>query len=50
MDITKTTTAYETWVKEKIPLIDADLRVKHQRMATSDGKVMAKATLEDWKG
>lgn len=33
MDITEATTAYETWLAKQIPLIDADLRSKHDKMA-----------------
>ena len=32
MDIKRATTAYETWLGKKIPLIAADLKFKHQRM------------------
>lgn len=32
MDIKQATTAYETWLGKKIPLIAADLKLKHQRM------------------
>jgi hypothetical protein len=35
MDIKKATQAYEAWLGARIPLIDADLRLKHQRMAQS---------------
>jgi hypothetical protein len=35
MDIKKATTAYEAWLEGRIPLIDADLRLKHQQMAQS---------------
>ena len=35
MDIIKATKAYEAWLGEKVPLVDADLRLKHQRMAQS---------------
>jgi uncharacterized protein (DUF2252 family) len=33
MDIKQATTAYETWLGKKIPLIAADLKLKHQRMS-----------------
>ena len=33
MDIKQATTAYETWLGKKIPLLPADLKLKHQRMA-----------------
>src|SRR5580658_3161071 len=33
MDINQATAAYETWLGRKIPLIAADLKLKHQRMA-----------------
>jgi Uncharacterized protein conserved in bacteria (DUF2252) len=32
MDIKQATTAYETWLGKKIPLLAADLKLKHQRM------------------
>ena len=32
MDIKQATTAYETWLGEKIPLIAADLKLKHEQM------------------
>ena len=32
MDIKQATLAYETWLGKKIPLIAADLKLKHQRM------------------
>jgi hypothetical protein len=35
MDINKATQVYEAWLGARIPLIDADLRLKHQRMAQS---------------
>jgi uncharacterized protein (DUF2252 family) len=35
MDIKKATQAYEAWLGSKMPLIDADLRLKHLRMAQS---------------
>jgi hypothetical protein len=33
MNIKESTAAYETWLGKKIPLIAADLKLKHQRMA-----------------
>jgi hypothetical protein len=33
MDIKQATTAYETWLGKKIPLLSDDLKLKHQRMA-----------------
>jgi hypothetical protein len=33
MDIKQTTTAYESWLGRKIPLLAGDLKLKHQRMA-----------------
>src|SRR6266436_9421146 len=33
MDIKQATKAYEDWLERRIPLLKADLRVKHQRMA-----------------
>ena len=33
MDIKKATQAYEAWLAERIPLVAADLGLKHQRMA-----------------
>ncbi|HEV2455940.1 MAG TPA: DUF2252 family protein [Verrucomicrobiae bacterium] len=33
MDIKQATTAYETWLAGKIPLIAADLKLKHERMS-----------------
>ena len=47
MDIKKATTAYETWLAGKIPLIDADLRLKHQRMAQSPFPFL-RATFYRW--
>ncbi len=35
MDIIKATNAYEAWLGQRMPLLDGDLRVKHQRMAQS---------------
>ena len=33
MDIKQATSAYETWLAKKIPIIAGDLKLKHQRMA-----------------
>lgn len=33
MDILQTTKAYEIWLKKKVPVLRADLDLKHQRMA-----------------
>lgn len=33
MDIKQATTAYEAWLGKQIPLIPADIKLKHQRMA-----------------
>jgi hypothetical protein len=33
MDIKQATAAYETWISKQIPLLAADLKLKHQRMA-----------------
>src|ERR1035437_5668771 len=47
MDIKKATTAYEAWLGGKIPLIDVDLRLKHQRMAQSPFPFL-RATFYRW--
>jgi hypothetical protein len=47
MDIIKATSAYEAWLRRRIPLIDADLRVKHQRMAQSPYPFL-RATFYRW--
>ena len=47
MDIIKATKAYEAWLRERIPLIDADLRLKHQRMAQSPFPFL-RATFYRW--
>jgi hypothetical protein len=47
MDVKPATTAYETWLGKKIPLIAADLKVKHQRM--TDGVFpFLRATFYRW--
>jgi hypothetical protein len=35
MDINQATKAYEVWLENRIPLLKADIRIKHQRMAES---------------
>lgn len=35
MDFKQSTTAYEQWLRRRIPLVEADLRRKHERMAES---------------
>ena len=47
MDIIKATKAYEAWLRERIPLIDSDLRLKHQRMAQSPFPFL-RATFYRW--
>jgi hypothetical protein len=47
MDIIKATKAYEAWLAARIPLIDADLRLKHQRMAQSPFPFL-RATFYRW--
>jgi Uncharacterized protein conserved in bacteria (DUF2252) len=47
MDIIKATKAYEAWLGERIPLLDADLRLKHQRMAHSPFPFL-RATFYRW--
>jgi len=47
MDIIKATKAYEAWLRERIPLLDADLRLKHQRMAQSPFPFL-RATFYRW--
>ncbi len=47
MDIIKTTQAYEAWLRQSIPLIDTDLRLKHQRMAQSPFAFL-RATFYRW--
>ena len=47
MDIIKATKAYEAWLGERIPLLDADLRLKHQRMAQSPFPFL-RATFYRW--
>jgi hypothetical protein len=47
MDIIKATKAYEAWLRERIPLLDADLCLKHQRMAQSAFSFL-RATFYRW--
>ena len=47
MDIIKATNAYEAWLRQRIPLLDADLRLKHQRMAQSPFPFL-RATFYRW--
>jgi hypothetical protein len=47
MDIRKATQAYEKWLAERMPLIDADLRLKHQRM-TEGAFPFLRATFYRW--
>jgi hypothetical protein len=47
MDIKKATTAYESWLEGRIPFIDADLCLKHQRMAQSPFPFL-RATFYRW--
>ena len=47
MDIIKATKAYEAWLGQRIPLLDADLRLKHQRMAQSPFPFL-RATFYRW--
>ena len=47
MDIIKATKAYEAWLRQRISLIEADLRLKHQRMAQSPFPFL-RATFYRW--
>ncbi len=47
MDIIKATNAYEAWLRRRIPLLDADLRLKHQRMEQSPFSFL-RATFYRW--
>jgi len=47
MDIKQATAAYEAWLGKKIPLIGADLKLKHQRMAESPFAFL-RATFYRW--
>ena len=47
MNIIKATSAYEAWLRKSIPLLDGDLRLKHQRMAQSSF-LFLRATFYRW--
>jgi uncharacterized protein (DUF2252 family) len=47
MDIVESTTRYETWLKQQIPIIDKDLEAKHQAMA-ADPFSFLRATFYRW--
>jgi hypothetical protein len=47
MDIKQATKAYEAWLAKRIPLIAADLRLRHQRMAESPFPFL-RATFYRW--
>jgi len=47
MDIKQATNAYEAWVARQLPLIEADLELKHQRMAASPFPFL-RATFYRW--
>ena len=47
MNIIEATKAYEAWLRQRIPLIDADLHLKHQRMAQSPFQFL-RATFYRW--
>jgi len=47
MDIVRATKTYETWLGQRIPLLDPDLRFKHQRMAQSPFPFL-RATFYRW--
>src|SRR5712671_1553650 len=47
MDIKQATQAYERWLAKQIPLIEKDLRLKHQRMAESPFEFF-RATFYRW--
>lgn len=47
MDILKATIAYEAWLRQRIPLLEADLRLKHERMAQSPFPFL-RATFYRW--
>jgi len=47
MDIIRATKAYEAWLRQRISLIEADLRLKHQRMAQSPFPFL-RATFYRW--
>ena len=47
MNILKATKAYEAWLRARIPLLETDLRLKHQRMAASPFAFL-RATFYRW--
>src|ERR1700678_67153 len=47
MDIKQANTAYESWLSKKIPLLPADLKLKHQRMAETPFQFL-RATFYRW--
>jgi len=47
MNIRQATSVYEHWLRERMPLLDADLRLKHQRMAESSFPFL-RATFYRW--
>ena len=47
MNIKKATEAYEAWLGKQLPLLPADLRLKHQRMAESPFPFL-RATFYRW--
>jgi hypothetical protein len=47
MDIKQATTAYESWLGKKIPLLAADLKLKHQLMAENSFQFL-RATFYRW--
>ncbi len=47
MDIKQSTTAYESWLGKKIPLLPADLKLKHQYMAETPFQFL-RATFYRW--
>jgi uncharacterized protein (DUF2252 family) len=47
MDIKTATQLYEAWLRKEVPLLDADLRLKHRRMAESPFPFL-RATFYRW--
>jgi hypothetical protein len=47
MDIRQATRAYETWLREALPVLDGDLQLKHRRMAES-AFAFLRATFYRW--
>src|SRR5215471_7411507 len=47
MDIKTATKLYQAWLLKEVPLLDADLRLKHQRMAESPFPFL-RATFYRW--